>query len=301
MLTRVRGQLRAALGTLERWLEPYARQLVDDGRATIENREAEFYSRYRYFRDLADKEYAHAQAPAPESKALKRVAEEEQKAEFDKVRGRLPWPQEDRLNHRIRHEQYGFFHSTAMVDAYFSRLEHLLVLLRAFTCKSLANGELVALLAASWDGKLKMLVDVTSDRRAELLYARMKRLKERVRNPFAHGGVENDRGSINIHLPGIGAIPANFSKIRDSVRFNFIPIEVDDHKSACDLFDQVDALLTSGDLEKPFRLVDASMDAAFDPGSLASYARAISGSNEDLEHFIHVWSREWERHANMDF
>jgi hypothetical protein len=113
--------------------------------------------------------------------------------------------------------------------------------------------------------------------------------------------VENDRGSINIYMPGIGAIPANFSKIRDSVRFNFIPIEADDHKSACELFDQVDAILKSGDLEKPFQLVYAGVDAAFDPDSLAEYARAISGSNKDLEGFIRSWSHEWERHANMDF
>ena len=28
-------------------------------------------------------------------------------------------------------------------------------------------------------------------------------LKERIRNPFAHGGTENDRGSIYCHIPGV--------------------------------------------------------------------------------------------------
>jgi hypothetical protein len=297
-LERVRGQLRSALNALEDWLEPYARQLADDGHATIVNRDKEFYCRYRFFRELADEEYAEAQVPPRRRKAPKRAAKKGQKGEAAKSVIRCL---EDDLNHRLRHEHNGVFHSTAMVDAYFSRLEHLLVLLRAFTGKPLAKGELITLLAASWDEKLKMLVDVTSDRQTELLYSRLKRLKERVRNPFAHGGMENDRGSINIHMPGIGAVPANFSKIRESVRFNFIPIEADDHKSACDLFDQVDALLKNGNLDRPFRLVDAGVDAAFDPNSLTKYARVISGLDEDLEGFINWWWHEWERHANMDF
>jgi hypothetical protein len=49
----------------------------------------------------------------------------------------------------------------------------------------------------------------------QTLYSRLKRIKERVRNPFAHGGVENDGGSLLVHIPTIGAMPANFTQIRD--------------------------------------------------------------------------------------
>jgi hypothetical protein len=182
----VRGQLRSALSTLGDWLEPYARHLVDGGHATIENREGEFYSRYRFFRELADKEYAEAEATPRELKAPKRGAKKGQKAEAKSVISCLV----DGFNHRMRHGRNGFFHSTAMVDAYFSRLEHLLVLLRAFSGEPLAKGELITLLAASWDEKLKMLVDVTSDRQTELLYSQLKRLKEQVRNPFPRWGGE---------------------------------------------------------------------------------------------------------------
>lgn len=192
-LERVRGQLRSALSSLENWLEPFARQQIIDGNATIENREAEFYSRYWFFRERADKEYAEALASAHEVKARQFGADKGQKVESP---ASLPFSIADELNHRLEHERNGFFYSTAMVDAYFSRLEHLLVLLRAFTGKPLANGELMKLLEEPWDEKLKRLVDVTTDRHTELIYSRLRRLKERVRNPFAHGGVENDGGRL---------------------------------------------------------------------------------------------------------
>ena len=188
-----------------------------------------------------------------------------------------------------------------MVDAYCSALEHRLVLMRAFLGTPLAASELGAILRSNWDDKLKVVLPIEGNRDAELLLGTMRRIKERIRNPFAHGGVENDGGSLFFHLPNVGAIPANFSKFGDSARFSFIPVEADDHAHCCAAFDQLDTLLRTGPFAKPHRLLQSGVDPSFDQETLASYAKAVSGDDEDLERFIDRWNHEWERHANMDY
>jgi hypothetical protein len=69
-----------------------------------------------------------------------------------------------------------------MIDAYFSCLEHRLILLRAFSGRSLAPGELSQLLVAKWDEKLKGVLMAASHRTNELLLGRLRAIKERIRN-----------------------------------------------------------------------------------------------------------------------
>lgn len=285
--SRIVGQLQGAIKEVERLLRPYADLQVEQGEVLIVNRFAEFEARYRFFRDLADKAYSKASKPR-------------RKGAKGGIKGAIG-SLTDELNHIASANGEGFFHSTAMVDSYFSSLEHRLVLLRAFVGKPLRSGELREILSKGWDNKLKSIVPVAGEKPAELLLGKMRRIKERIRNPFAHGGVENDGGSLFFHLPRVGMIPANFSRFRDSVRFSFLPIEADDHADVCAAFDELDTLLSIGPLLGPHRLMVARVDPSFDAETLKRYAAAISGGEAELERFISAWSYAWERHANMDY
>jgi hypothetical protein len=279
-IERIRGQIHAALKILEGALEGLAQSQIELGHVTVANRFSEFYGRYQFFREHADQRF---------SAAAGQVAEPGQSSFVEVV------------NTRLRANREGFFYSTAMIDAYFSCLEHRLILIRAFIGRPLAPGELLALLAAKWDDKLKDVLDVVGQRANELLLGRLRDIKERIRNPFAHGGVENDRGSLFFHLPTVGAIPANFSRFRNSVQFNFNPIGADDHDGACRVFDELDVALESGPLAGPHRLMTSGMDPAFDAATLAEYARTIAAGDDDIEQYIEHWAENWERHANMDY
>jgi hypothetical protein len=291
---RIVGQLQTALRHVEEALRPIALAQADLGNVTIANRFGEFDARYRFFRTLADEAYKRANRKP-------RKPRKPQDADVNQLIQLGVASMMDGLNAKLSAGREGFFYSTAMVDAYFSRLEHHLALMLAFHGRPLPEGGLVAFLAAKWGAKLKRFLDVTGERNAEVAFAQLKRIKERIRNPFAHGGVENDGGSLHVHIPHIGAVPANFSKIRDSVRFNFLPVEHDDHQSACAVFDEIDRLLASGSLGPVFELIDAGIDPQFDGSMLATYARVIAASPEEREAFIAAWHHEWEKHANMDF
>lgn len=282
--TKIEGQLASALKDVEKALETVAEHQVAVGDVLIVNRFGEFDARYRFFRELADK-------------AFKKAA---RKPRMSHAAGK-PGGLADVMNRLVKAKREGFFHSVAMVDCYFSALEHRLVLLRAFTGQPLAQGEVIELLSAKWDDKLKMVTSIPGNRKLELLLGRMREIKERVRNPFSHGGVENDGGSMFFHLPTVGQIPVNFSNFGNSVRFSFLPVEEEGHGDYCRVFDELDEFLSSGALARPHALMDASVDPSFDNETLKRYAGAISGTDGDLKAFLDEWGHMWTMHANMDY
>ena len=238
-IKRIVGQLRSAIAKVEKFLEPVAKQQVESGNVTIANEYTNFTTRYRFFRNLADTAYNAANAPP--SERVTNVLEGTEPDSLDAFTAAI-----ESLNRSTAFQCDGFYHSTAMIDVFFSRLEHMLILLRAFTGRPLAHGELLKFLTSRWDEKFKSFVDVKGDANAQKCYTRLKNIKEKIRNPLAHGGMENDGSSLYIHLPTIGALPATFTKVRNSAQFNLIPIEHEDHNSICELFDEVDRILSAG-------------------------------------------------------
>lgn len=292
---RIIGQLQSAIRQVERLLEPFAKAQIEVGEVMIANRHGEFEARYRFFRQAAEAAFERADAP-PEKNLAPNAGSP---SEVDVNTMFSGFIAEMNRSHAATRE--GFFYSAAMVDAYFSSLEHRLVLLRAFLGQPIAPGGVMALLQAKWDGKFKAVIPEPLDLPTQALLSQMRRIKERIRNPFSHGGVENDGGSLFFHLPNIGALPANFTRFGESVRFSFHPIDADSHAQTCQAFDAFDELLSSGPLSGPHRFVDSGVDPSFDPETLKRYASAIAGGDEAIENFIGRWSHRWQQHANMDY
>jgi hypothetical protein len=288
LLERVIGQLSSALGRLEKRLAPLIKEQIELGNVTLANRSSEFGARYRFFRQKADVAYRSAKRK-PASQRLRESGGTGGLSEMMAAWGRA-----------VGKRREGFFHSVAMVDAYFSYLEHRLVLLRAFRGKPLSPGGVEAVLTMRWDAKFDDALGPQAPASGVLL-GRLRELKERIRNPFAHGGAENDKGSIYCHLPFVGTIPGNMSATRRSAHFKWIPIEEEDHESICELFDQVDAVLCDGPLEKPALLADGGIDPVWTPDELKLYRRLIRGSKKALDEYIDRWNYFRDQHDNMDY
>jgi hypothetical protein len=288
---RIEGQLIDALKRVERHLAPVARAQVANGEVLVINRFYEFDERYRFLRDLADRAYLAGSDPPQTS--VDETSNEPVQDQLNRITS--GW------NSRTTSRRHGFFLSSAMIDAWFSCLEHRLALLRAFTGRPIAEGELMTFLTAKWDEKLKAVLSKPLPREAGLLLGRLRVVKERIRNPLAHGGVENDLGSLFFHLPNIGSVPANFSGHGKSARFSILPVGPRDHDEICELFDAVDQLLSTGELSAPNQILLGGVDPAFDASSLEGYADAIAGDTDHVEAFVDAWSNGWELHVNMDY
>jgi len=271
---------------------PLINEAIKSGDATVANRSREFRGRYEFFRKQADTSFKKAERPT-RSKPKTENAEEP---------GSLTVIMEG-LNRTIRFKHEGFYYSVVMIDAYFSYLEHRLTLLRAFTGKPMAEGELEAILSAKWGEKLKIVIAQSNADSLNPILGRLRELKEKIRNPFAHGGVENDRGSTFCHVPYVGVIPGNLSRAKHSARFQFIPVDTEDHASVCELFDEVDALLCaeSTGTAIPSALADGGVHPAWDKESLREYARLNQATFNEVDEYISHWNRVQDIHDNMDY
>src|SRR5262249_2413038 len=159
------------------------------GNVTIENQYHRFDGAYRFFREKARGAY---DTPTPLPHVTQRDG-----------RGRpVAWSCEP-----WRSEIEGGYLAGAMVGAYFSRLEHLLVLVLPLLGFDPSGGALVRFVAATWDQKWRQVFDLASDRRAKSTYDRLRRIKETVRNPLSHGGFAKKGTSFFFHVEKIGALP----------------------------------------------------------------------------------------------
>lgn len=276
------GRLTKGVRLIDKYLQDFAKLQCDSGNVTLGNDFYRMDGRYRFFREKANEAYVRPDEPMKPTR-------------WDESGRPIGWSMKYRQG-----EREGFYYTVAMLDAYFSRLEHLLVLLLPFTKFTAASGALLKFIGTNWDGKFKTVVDIVTDPVVKGLYDRLKAAKERFRNPLSHGGFEKDRASLHFHLPGVGVLPAALTGYADTLQFEFLPVDHGDHKELCALFDELDAYFENGPTRLGFKYVNAGLDVAFDAKTMREYADACV-SEEELEHSIRYWSATAERHANMDY
>ncbi len=290
LLKRVEGQLSSSLRLLEPLLNDVASAQIANGNLTLENRFAEFDNRYRFFRTLADKAFQFKAAAGKDADGTS------ERTNDTKVFSDLT----ERLNQSLKVQQEGYFASGAMVDAYFSRLEHRVLLLRAFIGRPLEVGDFETFLQKTWEQRLREVVPSDINAAIGKLLGELRDVKSSIRNPLAHGGVENDGGAFYFHMPSIGAIPANLSRYRGRLKTSFFPIADRDHAEICALFDDFDELLETGALELPNEFVKWGIDPQFDKASIDQFGCAVADGPEAVSSLIEALGRAWEQHANFE-
>jgi len=266
------GRLCKAIKFAEKELDKIADQQINDGNVSIANYYHDFYRRYRFFRDQASISY-NKEAPVDTEFGLS--------------------TQPDRP-----HIEGGYM-TIAMIDAYFSYLEHILALMLPFCGFDFKSGEIKKLISGTWSDKFKFVCKL-SDPECKVIYDDLLKLKKVVRNPMAHGGVENKWNSLYIHMPDIGELPACFSAIKESIRFDFVPFNPAKHNDVCDVFDKTDELLSSGNRYFGFRYAKSGMNVAFNPDWVSHYNEAMT-SKQNFEEFIEYVCKLSDDYDNVDF
>jgi len=278
---RIVGQLSGTVPAVKKELAKIASHQIATGNVSVTNRYYEFTNRYRFFRDKAEHAFSEEGF----------VKDDDENEMTNGIR---------RIFHRQGVSRDGFYFTVEMIDAFYSRLEHLLLLHYAFLGRFQKDGDLKDFLWSKWDCKFKAILDVDSSHDAGKLLGDLRSIKDAIRNPFAHGGTENDLSSLFFHLPGVGAVPASLNDFKNSQRFNrMIPVEKKDFDNACDVFDKVDAILAEDDLKFAFMMVERGVDAAFDKDSQSKYKEVLASEEKTIA-FAEEWNRRADDHANFD-
>ena len=197
-------------------------------------------------------------------------------------------------------EREGFFLGAASVESYFSRLEHLLVLLFPFTDSFGAGIGIVPFIAGSWRHKYKRIFDLKKDREAKDLYDSLVAAKERYRNSVAHGGFEKGSSSLFVHFPVTGAIPVQLGRVAKGIHYSLYPIPAASFSEVTELFDRTDRYLRRGPTRFGFVYVDSGLDVPCDTDSVQKYKAAMCSVGA-FKDFVKRESFLYARNVNMEW
>jgi hypothetical protein len=158
--------IQKACKLAETCLRDVAEVQIQNGNVTIQNQYHQFINAYRFFRDKASQAY---EAPPPEPVVMRRDE-----------KGVPTWTTYSPFTSQIE----GGYLAGAMLDAYFSWLEHVLVLVLPFIDFVPGDGHLLRFVGATWDEKWRTIFDLSTDNEAKEAYDLLKRIKEAVREPY---------------------------------------------------------------------------------------------------------------------
>lgn len=194
---------------------------------------------------------------------------------------------------------HGFYNAFAMLDAYFSRLEHLLVIVLPFINFS-ETTSLLDIIYSEWREKYRRVFDICNEPDAKDYYDKLFDIKERFRNTFAHGGFLKKGASLYFDLPNIGILPAQITNIKDSPYFNFIPINKVEFNNMCNLFDEFDEWLKLGKVRYGILYAESGLDVRFDADSITSIKLSMK-SDEDFQNMLDFQNDLLDRETNMEY
>lgn len=271
-----------------------SRQRVNEANVTVMNQHARLRRAYGYFRSNAEELLAASTAPDTG------VGTSEDGTRLDELvvgpgafTAMMAGP-----SRGWRRLEEGSFQAVAAINAYFSWLEHVLVLMHAFTRESPGNGRLRAHIGDKWGTKFRVIFSA-DDKSAAKVVSNLYDVAETYRNPFGHGGFDKRLGTVGVHLEGIGAVPARLTDIRRSPHFEVYPFGPDSFADVARCFDQTDQFLREGPMALAMRWVESGLDVPFDARSRQRIKRNMR-TPAQFEAFIERCSIEVDDHLNMD-
>jgi len=259
-------------------LAKMAQMQIKSGNITIANQFPRFRDVYDYFRNRA-------------VECFKSPKQENVKEGMDGL--------VEALNTNNRAMTEGVYNALAMIEAYFSCLEHFLVLALPFASFDRKSDNLSTFVGGLWSEKMRRVLPWT-DPKTQAFYSRLVSIKEKYRNTFAHGGFEKKGASFYFHLPPFGAIPASMSGHRDSVHFNFFPLEQSSFREVCNLFDEFDGWLRKEALPLAWKFAERGLSLRFDQSYLEELFKA-SIDEETYNKWIERESYYADMYSNADY
>jgi hypothetical protein len=276
------SKLSAASRSLEKNL---LRGVVAEGLTTsqllVRNQAGSLREMYKYFRKLAESAYAG-------DGILARKFD-------DKHQGELVTPS---FRFMVEREE-GLYATVAMIVAYFSLLEHLLVFGLAATAFDPATGSIEEFIGDTLLDKFKAIFEIESDPAARNYYNRLHEVAEKWRNPYSHGGFDKAGGALSITVPGLGAIPVMLSDIRTHPAFHLLPDRENSFDEVTGLFDELDAWLRQGKIWSGIAWAESGLNISFGADFLNDMRQAVTAG--EFGEFLARVSYQVEQAENMDW
>ena len=164
-------------------LQPQLDSQIQAGNVTITNQYTTLRWSYEYFREAAEQAYAGAG----------RLADRMSMADLIAGRG----------------AQEGGRNTLAMVSAYFSTLEHILIGCLPFTSFDPATEDVVSVIGDPLKEKMKRAMNINNDPEAKRQFDALRDIVERFRNTYSHGAFgHGGKAAMFVQVPDVGGVPS---------------------------------------------------------------------------------------------
>ncbi|MBQ1124635.1 hypothetical protein [Streptomyces sp. B15] len=272
---RVVSLLEKSQRYLERYyLRGFADEQIRQGKVTIRNQYRRLHDLYEYFREGAELAFAG--------------------------KGRVDGDLGNGWHLIAPEETEGFYNTVAMVSAYFSLLEHNLVLLLPFVGFDPSKESLKSFIGDRWGAKFKKVFPVGENGSVKAHFDELHRIAEEYRNTYGHGGFDKFGSTMLFHMKGIGALPAVLSDIRERPYFSFVPVGVEDFGRIKRSFDAFDEWLDDTAAPLAMKWIKGGLDVYYDERFRAEVASAMQ-SSEDFLAMADYYCYRVDQAANMDW
>jgi hypothetical protein len=282
--------IKKATPYAETLIESVIVQLVKKGNVTLENECRTIQSRYIFFRKKAEKEFKQAIKNKDKFKKTERKGKG--------MIASVTYFEDLSVKYRLAGNNY----ATAMLDSYFSLLEHVLVLLLPFVLHiKFEEIDLNNFISLNWREKLKITIELEKDANALILYERLSAIKEDLRNPLTHGYFLKDGNSLYVHMPQVGTIPMNLTKTENHLNYAFFAVHEANFDEIIKTFDEFyDYLKTNPSTMFGMKYIETGLPIAFDLSSRQGYKYSMT----DIHHFdafIRQQGMDYTNAMNMDW
>lgn len=161
----------------------------------------------------------------------------------------------------------------AMASAYFSWLEHVLVLALPFTAWEPTDHAITEIIGYTWADKWRYVVSDGPE--TKLTFDKLTVAAEQFRNLDAHGGFGKKEQSLLVHTP-MGAVPARLIEGANVIRATVISEAASTFPEACAIFDIVDEFLRTGPLRDAMVWIEGGLQVPFDAGHRKTLREAMA-------------------------
>lgn len=187
---------------------------------------------------------------------------------------------------------------TAMATAYFSWLEHVLVLSLPFGSWEPEQADITKVISSTWTEKWALVIPASI--RSERPLAALKEAAEEFRHLDVHGGFGKGNRSLLVHTP-MGALPARLTSGARAIKASVVPEAPISFADACEIFDATDTFLRSGPLSLQMRWIDSGLQVPFDAETRRSFRDAIAGGPDAFEVLVATAVELEDRMMNFDY
>jgi len=265
---KILSALAKATRYVEREVRELAQQRISEGRITVINKLAEYSRTFDFFRNKAEESYTYL----IEQNNLKENPDNSDK-------------ELDTLAILSEVQKEASYYAWAAVEAFYSRLEHILILIRPFVEPRLKNDEILKFMADGWGDKFKQTFFPENNQQANQIFSSLNQIKEKYRNPSAHGGFVKKGAALYFHDSLMTAQPVMLLKKNELPVLTPCGIKNNHFAEILQNFDEFELFLRNSEARYGYKYARCGLDVAYDDVSIDEYLQ-FSTSDEDFDNYI---------------